>query len=372
MEATLKSLADLLGGRLMGDGTTAITSVGTLRDVVLGGLTFLDGEKHLPALEQSAAVAALVPESWADCPRPAIAVPDVHAAFAQVVTLFHPARLTRRPGISDRADVDPTAVIGPRTQIHPGAFVGPGVTIGADCVIHSGVRILAACEIGAQTTLFPNVVLYEGTILGQRVTIHGGAVIGAYGFGYGFEQGRHIRSAQLGNVEIGNDVEIGSNTTIDRGTYGPTTIGEGTKVDNLVMIAHNCRIGRHNLLCSQVGIAGSCTTGDYVVMAGQVGIRDHIVIGDRVRLGAQAGVMNDCEAGKTYFGAPARPEREQKEIFVTMFRLPEMRRELKQLRRQVAALLGVGKDDADTTVAENPSGVSAQPVETASTNRDAA
>ena len=171
------------------------------------------------------------------------------------------------------------------------------MTIGDGSTIHSGVHIMAGSQIGEDVTIFPNAVLYENTIVGPRCLIHANAVLGAYGFGYGFVDGRHVLSAQLGNVVLGADVEIGAGTTIDRGTYGPTVIGEGTKIDDLVMVAHNCRIGRHNMLCSQVGIAGSTTTGDYVVMAGQVGVRDHVHIGDRAVLGAMAGVTNDVPDG---------------------------------------------------------------------------
>ena len=187
-------------------------------------------------------------------------------------------------------------------------------------------------------TIFPNAVLYENTEVGPRCVIHANAVLGAYGFGYGFADGRHVLSAQLGNVVLGADVEIGAGATIDRGTYGPTTIGEGTKIDDLVMVAHNCRIGRHNMLCSQVGIAGSTTTGDYVVMAGQVGVRDHVHIGDRAVLGAMAGVTNDVPDGSRMIGIPATPEREQKIKQAALSKLPEMRRQLKQLQRIVETL----------------------------------
>jgi UDP-3-O-[3-hydroxymyristoyl] glucosamine N-acyltransferase len=180
--------------------------------------------------------------------------------------------------------------------------------------------------------------LYEDTIVGDRCIIHAGAVIGAYGFGYLTEHGRHRLSAQLGHVEMESDVEIGACTTIDRGTYGPTAIGAGTKIDNLVQIAHNCRIGRHNLLCSHVGIAGSCTTGDYVVMAGQAGSRDHINIGDRVTVGAQAGIMHDIDDGETQVGSPATPVRQQMVMQAALSRLPEMRKELKALQHQVERL----------------------------------
>ena len=199
---------------------------------------------------------------------------------------------------------------------------------------------MAGSQIGQDVTIFPNAVLYENTIVGPRCVIHANAVLGAYGFGYGFVDGRHVLSAQLGNVVLGADVEIGAGSTIDRGTYGPTMIGEGTKIDDLVMVAHNCRIGRHNMLCSQVGIAGSTTTGDYVVMAGQVGVRDHVHIGDRAVLGAMAGVTNDVPDGSRMIGIPATPERDQKVKQAAFSKLPEMRRQLKQLQRAVDALLG--------------------------------
>jgi UDP-3-O-[3-hydroxymyristoyl] glucosamine N-acyltransferase len=174
--------------------------------------------------------------------------------------------------------------------------------------------------------------------------IHANAVLGAYGFGYGFADGRHVLSAQLGNVILEADVEIGACTTIDRGTYGPTVIGEGTKIDDHVMIAHNCRIGRHNMLCSQVGIAGSTTTGDYVVMAGQVGVRDHVHIGTKAVLGAMAGVTNDVPEGARMIGIPATPERDQKLKQAAFSKLPEMRRELKKLQRlaeKIAKQIGI-------------------------------
>jgi UDP-3-O-[3-hydroxymyristoyl] glucosamine N-acyltransferase len=218
--------------------------------------------------------------------------------------------------------------------------VGNGVVIGAHSTIHAGVRIMHDCVIGAGVTLFPNVVLYENTRVGDRVIIHAGAVIGAYGFGYRQVDGKSLLSAQLGHVEIAADVEIGAATTIDRGTYGPTMIGEGTKIDNLVMIAHNCRIGRNNLICSQVGIAGSTTTGDYVVMAGQVGVRDHVHIGDRAVLGSKAGVTNDVRPGEEVLGAPAAPIRQAKLQMAAVAKLPEMRRQFRILQRQLDELRG--------------------------------
>jgi UDP-3-O-[3-hydroxymyristoyl] glucosamine N-acyltransferase len=187
-------------------------------------------------------------------------------------------------------------------------------------------------------TVFPNAVLYDDTVVGPRSQIHAGAVIGGFGFGYKLIDGRQQATAQLGWVEIGCDVDVGAGTTIDRGTFGATSIGDGTKIDNLVMIAHNCRIGRHNLICSQVGVAGSVTTGDYVVLAGQVGLRDHIHIGDRTVVMAQSGVPNDLAADQIVLGSPARPDREQKLIYALIGRLPEIRKDVRALASAVAAL----------------------------------
>ena len=175
-----------------------------------------------------------------------------------------------------------------------------------------------------------------------RSIIHAGVILGAYGFGYKLIEGRHVPASQFGWVELGADVEVGAGSTIDRGTYGRTVIGEGTKIDNLVQVAHNCRIGRHNLLCSQVGIAGSTTTGDYVVMAGQVGVRDHVHIGRGAILGAMAGISADVPEGSHMLGVPATPERDQKLIQGTIAKLPELRRQIKALQAAVDALQGQG------------------------------
>jgi UDP-3-O-[3-hydroxymyristoyl] glucosamine N-acyltransferase len=184
----------------------------------------------------------------------------------------------------------------------------------------------------------PGVMLYENTVVGDRAIIHGGAVIGAYGFGYTHVAGQHVLSAQLGYVRIGNDVEIGAASTIDRGTYGATSIGDGTKIDNMVQIAHNCRIGKHNIICAQVGIAGSSSTGDYVVIGGQAGLRDHVHIGNGARLSAMAGITNNVPDGAVMLGVPATPEREQKLKQAALAKLPEMRQEFKAMRRAVSDL----------------------------------
>jgi UDP-3-O-[3-hydroxymyristoyl] glucosamine N-acyltransferase len=270
--------------------------------------------------------------------KAALIVADVHAAFAKIVAHFRPPRALIAIGISPRAIVSPSARCGKNVNIHPGATVGDDCRIGDGTTILPGAQVLAGCDIGRDVTIGPGVVLYENTIVGDRTIVHGNATVGAFGFGYTHVAGRHVLSAQLGYVRIGSDVEIGAGTTIDRGTYGATSIGDGTKIDNQVQIAHNCRIGRHNLICAQVGIAGSTTTGDYVVMGGQAGVRDHVHIGTGAKLSAMAGITNDVPDGAVMIGIPATPEREQKLKLAALAKLPEMRQEFKALRKVVAEL----------------------------------
>ena len=339
MQATLAELATLVGGQLVGDGHLVILGAATVRDAGPGQITLVDQVEKAHLLEECLAAAVVTPRGFVPSSLPAIQVDDVHAAFTAIVSHFCPRIASPRIGVSPLAAVSPTATIGEDVDIHPFATIGDGVTIGDGSTIHSGVHVMAGSRIGSKTTIFPNAVLYENTMVGPRCIIHANVVLGAYGFGYGFANGRHVLSAQLGNVVLGADVEIGAGSTIDRGTYGPTSIGEGTKIDDSVMVAHNCRIGRHNMLCSQVGVAGSTTTGDYVVMAGQVGVRDHVHIGDRAVLGAMAGVTNDVPADARMIGIPATPERDQKIKQAAFSKLPEMRRQLKQLQRAVDKLL---------------------------------
>ena len=343
MATTLAELARIVDGQVLHDCTRTIAGANTLSAAGADDISLLDSADKAYLLARSKAGAVVVPADFAAADRPAIQVGDVHAAFAKIVNHFRAVRPKVAIGISPQASVSSTARISPDVQIHPGATVGDDVEIGAGSTIHSGAHLMAGCRIGEQATIFPGAVLYENTRVGPRCIIHAGVMLGAYGFGYKLVEGRHVLSSQLGFVELGPDVEVGAGSTIDRGTYGATVIGEGTKIDNLVMIAHNCRIGRHNLICSQVGVAGSTTTGDYVVMAGQVGVRDHVHIGTGAVLGAKAGVSGDVRDGVRMLGTPAVPEREQKLLFATISKLPEMRKQLRELQRQVE-LLSPGPD----------------------------
>ncbi len=351
MPTTLAQLAELVEGRLdtvvPSDGDLPIVGAATLDVVRSGEISLADHGDRAAQLASSAATAAIVTAEVPSPGKPTLVVEDVHAAFAKVVSHFRPQRIRRPVGISPAASISPTARIAEGVDIHPGATIGDEVVIGSGSTIHAGARIMAGCHLGSDVTLFPNVVLYEETRLGDRVIIHAGAVVGAYGFGYREQDGEHKLSAQLGFVELGDDVEIGACVTIDRGTYGTTVVGAGTKVDNLVQIAHNCRLGKHNLICSQVGIAGSSTTGDYVVIAGQAGIRDHVHVGERAMVFSKAGVTNHVEDGQVVLGQPATPIRRQKLQVAAISKLPEMRKEFREMKRQLAALLEQMEDPTE-------------------------
>jgi UDP-3-O-[3-hydroxymyristoyl] glucosamine N-acyltransferase len=346
MKCTLAEIATWVQGTVDGDPGLRITGAAPLGAARPGEITLVDPAGRPAKIDPGDASAAIVPRGLSLPALPTIQVADVHQAFATVISHFRPPRQPRRIGASRRATISPRARLADDVEVHPGATIADDVRIGAGSVIHSGAHVMAGCRLGKNVVVFPAVVLYENTVVGDRTLIHAGAVIGAYGFGYKPVEGRHQVSAQLGHVEIGADVEIGANTTIDRGTYGATTIGEGTKIDNQVMIAHNCRIGRHNMICSQVGIAGSTSTGDYVVMAGQAGVRDHVHIGDGAVLCAKAGIHNDVAAGVAMLGCPATPEREQKRSMMAFAKLPELRRQVRTLEATVRRLAErLGEDD---------------------------
>lgn len=338
MVVSLGDVARMVDGQLQGDENLPITGADIIRDAQPGHITFADNPRLAGRLAACRAAAVLTPPDYQPEGIPFVTVTNVQEAFTKIVALFRPPQQARGVGIDPTAVVSPTAKLGGDVIVRANAVIGDHVTVGDRTVIHSGVQIMAGCRLGEDVVLFPNVVLYENTVIGSRALIHAGAVIGAYGFGYTMVGGRHQLSAQLGYVELGDDVEIGACTTIDRGTYGATVVGAGTKIDNHVMIAHNCRIGRHNVICSQVGVAGSTTTGDYVVMAGQVGIRDHVHIGDRVTIGAKAGVMNDIPDGASYVGIPATPERQQLVMLAALQKLPELKKQLRTLQQTVTHL----------------------------------
>ena len=294
----------------------------------------------LLSLRPAAAVtaAAIVGDDiYVDC-IPTVRVANPMEAFAKIVEFFKKPVRPPAPGIHPNSCISSSAHIGSHSSIGPGVTLEDNVTIGDRCRLMAGVYIGDGCRLGDDVILHPNVTLYAGTTLSDRVTVHSCAVLGSDGFGFRNQNGRHIKNPQLGHVVVESDVEIGANTTIDRSTFHITRIGEGTKIDNLVQIAHNCQIGRHNIIVGQVGIAGSTRTGDHVVIAGQAGLRDHLEIGDGAVVGARAGVMRDVGKGERVVGIPATPERDQFRLQAVIQNLPQLRNQLRDLAKELAVL----------------------------------
>ena len=347
MGATLKHLAALVRGAVHGDGDIVVEAARPIGEAGSGSITFLENDRHARLLSECQAVAIVMPPALAArrhellaTSKQSIAVLEVvepFSAFIAIVRHLHPPLPAAPPGVDARASIHPSAQFTADSWVGPFATVGAGSVLGARCRLHDRVTIGRNCHLGEDVELYPGVVLYDGTIIGNRVTVHANAVIGADGFGYRLQDGRHAKVPQFGYVDIGDDVEIGAGTTIDRGTFGATRIGVGTKIDNLVQIGHNCSLGRHNMIVSQVGIAGSCTTGDYVVIAGQVGIADHVHIGNGALLGARSGIHRDIGAGERILGAPGRPESEEKRILLSLEKLPELRRDVRLLMRKLGS-----------------------------------
>lgn len=332
MARSLGELATLAGGNLHGDPTILIDAAAPLDEAGPGEITFLASKKHAEKLARSRASAAIVATGFSTANLPYIAVDDPLAAMLTVARALDPPAPEPRPGVDPRAAIDPSAKLGVACSIGPFAVIGAGAVLGDRCVIHSHAVVGAQCVVGDDVVLHPHSVLYPKSRVASRAILHAGVVVGGDGFGYRFAGGRHEKIPQLGRVEIGPDVEVGCNSTIDRATFGATRVGEGTKIDNLVMVGHNNRIGSHVILCSQAGIAGSCELGDYVVLGGQAGLSDHLRIGAGTQIGPQAGLNRDLGEREAVLGAPALPIRHFFRNVAQVERIGEMREDIKQIR----------------------------------------
>lgn len=335
---TLSRLAALVGGEVIGNGDLEIKGVSGIEDPRPGTITLVGGAKVLPLAEKSAAAAFIFPK---DLPLPpglaGISVENPRLAFAKILQFFHPPQVFPA-GIHPSAVIEEGVKYGEDCYIGPLVFIGKNVTIGDRVVIHPGAVIEEETEIGDETEIHANVVIKNHTLLGKRVIIHAGAVIGSDGFGYVPDQGRHFKVPQIGRVIIEDDVEIGANVTVDRATIGVTRIKRGTKIDNLVQIAHNVEIGQDNLVVAQVGIAGSARLGDRVTLAGQAGIKDHVTIGADTVIGARGMVIGDIPPGGFYSGQPARSHAQEMRIQAAAGRLPELVKKVKDLEKRLAGL----------------------------------
>jgi UDP-3-O-[3-hydroxymyristoyl] glucosamine N-acyltransferase len=331
---TLGEYAERVGGEVRGDPSIRIEGISSIDDVDATSLTFATDERYLRTALASRAAAVLTEPALADrvgtARKPLLLVASCRTALATLLAMLEPARPVG-PFRDPSAVVDPTATIGPDVYIGALAIVGPGAEIGAQCVLLPGAYVGAHARLGRASTLHPRAMLLDRCIAGERVTLQAGAIIGSDGFGYVFADGRFAKIPQIGDVVLGDDVEIGANTCVDRAQTGTTSIGTGTKIDNLVQIGHNCRIGRHNGFAAMTGLAGSTVIGDYTVVGGQSAFKGHITVGSRVRIAGNTMVWADVPDGAVISGQPARDHREELKGQVRL-------RNLEKLFERVSAL----------------------------------
>jgi len=338
MQKTLKEIADFIGGELVGNGDTVITGVCGIKEAEDGEITFLANAKYLPFLDKTCASAVITSREIKTASKPVIRVDNPSLAFIKAVSLFSRVEAKHPTG------VHPTAVLGKNVSLGRNAAIGAytviedNVSIGDNDVIYGQCYIGRSCSIGADTLIYPQVSLREAVIVGSRVTIHNGTVIGSDGFGYLQIEGRHRKIPQLGTVEICDDVEIGANVAIDRARFKKTVIGRGTKIDNLVHIAHNVIIGENSLIIAQAGISGSTVIGNGVTIAGQAGLVGHITIGDGAVLAAQAGVTKSVAANTVVSGYPAKPHETAIKVNACVQNLPRLYEQVKELEKKIKEL----------------------------------
>lgn len=342
MSRSLASLADYLKGRLIGNGSLPIQGVNSLDAAKEGEITFADDPRRLSQALATRASAVIVGPSVKELDgRAGISVQNPKLAFALLLDLFYPQ--AKATGVvHSSAVVSKSAQIGPRVDIGANAYVAGQARIGGGATLMPGVYVGEEVTIGQDSWIGPNVAIYRQCRIGSRVRIHAGSVIGGDGFGYVFHEGRHVKVPQVGNVIIEDDVELGCNVCVDRATLGSTVVGKGTKVDNLVQIAHNDQIGPHVILCGQVGLSGTVKIGSYSVLAGKAGVVDHVTIGEGANLGAASVVIKDVPAGETAWGYPARAIGETKERLAAVGRLPAMRKKLLELESRIKSLERAG------------------------------
>lgn len=336
MKKTVQELAAFLGGTVIGNGDAVIEDVKGLAEAGRQDITFAV-DPYTEYLPQVHAGAVIVEKEVPAGDNTLVVVENPRLAFSQLLVLFHP-RQSVASGIHATAIVDDSAVIGQNTAVMAYAVIGKNVKIGDNCTIYPSVFIGDNVTIGSNTTIYPGAVIHENCVLGQRDVIRAHAVIGGEGFGFATEHGKHTRIPQIGNVEIGDDVEIGACTCIDNATLGSTKVARGTKVDNLVHLGHNVEIGEDCFIIAQTGIAGSTKAGNHVIFAGQTGCTGHITIGDNAVFAGKTGITGNIKGGQIYAGFPARPHMEWSRTQVYLKHLPEMAKTIKALEKKIAEL----------------------------------
>ena len=331
MKYLVSQIAELLSAEIVGDPNTVITTICKIEEGVSGGLTFLSNPKYTQYIYTTRAAAAIVNKSFVpeqDVPCTLIKVDNSYLAFAKLLN-FYQENKPRKVGISDKACIAPSATIGETVYIGEFASIGEHAVVGNGASIYPQTVIGDNVRVGDRTTLYAGVKVYADCVIGNDCILHAGAVIGADGFGFAPQDGQYLKIPQIGNVVIGNNVEIGANTCIDRATMGSTCIGDNAKIDNLVQIAHNVTIGEGTGMAAQVGIAGSAKVGRHCILAGQVGVAGHITVDDGTVIGAQSGVTHSLKQG-TYLGSPALPLQEEKRLIIYRRKLPTLFSDVKE------------------------------------------
>ncbi|HET9869664.1 MAG TPA: UDP-3-O-(3-hydroxymyristoyl)glucosamine N-acyltransferase [bacterium] len=334
---TLKELADQLGGSFTGDPQLALRGIAPLSAAGEGDLTFVTHPRYAPQAAATRASAVLCDKAMPGVDKPFLMVPNPYLTLAKAIALFHPAK-AYAPGVRPGAWVDPGAQVDPGAVVFDGVTVMAGARVGRGSVLFPGVFLGEGSVVGEDCLIHPNVTIREGCRLGDRVILQPGVVVGADGFGFARDKDRYVKIPQVGNVEIGDDVELGANVCVDRAVLGTTRIGEGTKLDNLIQVGHNVAIGRHGVIAAQTGIAGSTTVGDFTMMGGQVGLAGHLQIGDNVTLATRTGVMEDIPDKGLYWGSPSAPMAEEMKNVAAYRQLPALMKRVRQLEKALEKL----------------------------------
>jgi UDP-3-O-[3-hydroxymyristoyl] glucosamine N-acyltransferase len=340
---TLNQLADLVGGTVVGEGDLEIHRVAAIDKAQPGDITFLANPKYLPLLQTTKASAVIVKPGIEAPGRTLLLCANPYLAFAKILTVLHVQPPEVR-GIMAGAFVDPEAHIAEGATVQPGCVVGKNTVVGAGTTLFPGVVLYDNVTVGENCLIHAGVVVREGCRIGDRVIVQPGAVIGSDGFGFAPDGGGYFKIPQVGIVVIEDDVEVGANACLDRAAMGETRIGRGTKIDNMVQVGHNVKIGADSIIVAQVGIAGSTEIGKHCTLGGQVGVAGHLKIGDNTMIGGQSGIAADLPGGVVFSGSPAIPHRDWLRASMSFAKLPEMRKEITRLRRQLEELESLVKE----------------------------
>ncbi len=337
MEKKLSEIAELVNGTVVGDGNTVIHDVKGINEAGKGDLTFIANPKYRSKLGTTRASAVLVSAEIEDSGKNLLIVKDPYVSMAKILGIYYPEKRDDVT-VSENAFIADGAEITGDVTVYPGVYIGDGARIGSGVILYPGVFVGNNVIIGENSILYPNVTVYRKCIIGKRVILHAGVVVGSDGFGFANPGVENLKVPQVGFVQIDDDVEIGANTTIDRGTLEKTWIKKGVKIDNLVQIAHNVVIGENSVIVAQVGISGSTRLGKSVILGGQVGLVGHLDIGDNVMVGAQSGVPEDIPSNQVVSGSPHMPHRKWLRVQAHLPQLPEMRRTINSLQKKIEEL----------------------------------